>query len=75
MIRIEINTDNAAFDPDGREGWRSETAWILHDLADRILTGHALPIVLRDYNGNRVGKAVTDPSKLLSATASERETA
>ncbi|MFT4176040.1 MAG: hypothetical protein QM627_05235 [Luteolibacter sp.] len=75
MIRIEINTDNAAFDPDEREGWRRETAWILHDLADRILTGHALPIILRDYNGNRVGLAEAESFESISATAGERETA
>jgi hypothetical protein len=60
MIRIEVNTGNDAFLPETEEGWRQETAWILHDLADRILTGQALPVLLRDCNGNRVGLCERD---------------
>lgn len=63
MIRIEIDTGNDAFQPAHPDGWRQETAWLLHDLADRILTGQSLPVVLCDYNGDRVGQAIPIPSK------------
>ena len=69
MIRIEIDTGNDAFQPAQPDGWRQETAWIMHDLADRILTGQPLPSPLRDYNGNRVGQAELDPSETISAPA------
>ncbi|GAA5127306.1 hypothetical protein JIN84_08890 [Luteolibacter yonseiensis] len=74
MIRIEIGTGNEAFRPGQAEGWRQEAAWLLHDLADRIHSGRALPLVLRDYNGNRVGLAELEP-ETISAPAGERETA
>ncbi len=74
MIRIEVNTDNESFRPGTEDGWRQETAWLLHDLADRLLTDQGLPIILKDYNGNRVGQAELDPSEPISATAGERET-
>jgi hypothetical protein len=56
-LKIEINMDNAAFEPDNG----TEAARILRKLADEIDGGHypASSIVkpLRDYNGNEVGKA------------------
>lgn len=73
MIRIEIDIDNDAFRPEAKEGWRPETAWLLHDLADRILTGQALPAQLRDYNGNTVGRAELDPSETISPARASRE--
>ena len=51
MIRIEINTDNAAFE--GDDG-RAEVARILRNLADKIEQYHN-PEVLMDVNGNRCG--------------------
>lgn len=60
MIRIEVSIGNDAFRPEAEEGWRQETAWILHDLADRIVTGQTLPVVLCDCNGNRVGLCERD---------------
>jgi hypothetical protein len=75
MIRVEIETANEAFHPGTPGGWRQEIAWLLHDIADRLLTGQALPFVLRDYNGNRVGQAEIDLPETISATAGERETA
>jgi len=75
VIRIEIGTGNEAFRPGEEEGWRQEAAWLLHDVADRIVTGQALPLVLRDFNGNHVGQADLDPPETISAPAGERETA
>lgn len=56
-VKIEINTDNAAF-----EGpwWGFELVRILDKLENRLLscTGNPGPgwvVVLRDSNGNRVG--------------------
>lgn len=69
MIRIEIETANEAFQPGRPDGWRQEAAWLLHDLADRILTGQSMPILIRDYNGNRVGQAELDERETISATA------
>jgi hypothetical protein len=51
MIRIEINTDNAAFEGDDE---RLVVARILRDLADKIEQYHN-PEVLMDLNGNRCG--------------------
>lgn len=69
MIRIEMDIHNDAFRPGTEGGWRQETAWILHDLADRILTNQVLAIALRDFNGNRVGLAEKDPPEPISAPA------
>jgi hypothetical protein len=58
MFKIEIATDNAAFDDD--EG-NAEIARILRELADRIERGDAVgdwwELPLRDVNGNRIGEA------------------
>lgn len=51
MIRIEINTDNAAFDGSDE---RTEIARILKTLADKIEQHHN-PEVIMDVNGNRCG--------------------
>jgi len=53
MIKIEIQTDNAAFS----EGGGYEVARILRELATKIEGGHDGPIPLMDINGNRVGVA------------------
>jgi hypothetical protein len=55
MIRITIQTENAAFDPDPK----NEVARILRTLADHIAEYHTLApgsdIKLQDRNGNTVG--------------------
>ncbi len=56
-MRITINTGNAAF----KDQAADETARILDTLA-RVIRRNGLPvpgdpIILMDYNGNRVGKA------------------
>ena len=56
-LKIEIDLDNAAFEPDAG----SEVARILRALADKVsgchLTVAGGAINLRDINGNRVGGA------------------
>lgn len=57
MFRLEIETSNVAFD----DGPASEIARILRDLAGRV-ERDGVPErgdfwILRDANGNRVGKA------------------
>lgn len=57
MIRIEINTDNAAFD--GYNGYL-ETVRMLRDIADRVESGslgteRGYHQGIRDINGNFVG--------------------
>lgn len=58
-LTITINLDNAAFGDDDT-GRAYETARILSTLADDLIrrTFEALPLNLRDVNGNKVGKAV-----------------
>lgn len=53
MFKIEINTDNSAFDDK-----QTEIARILRSVADKIGNGglySGMPLI--DYNGNVVGKA------------------
>lgn len=69
MIRITLETEGAAFNPEEPQGWRSEAAWLLHDIADRIAAGRELPLPLIDYNGNRVGEATEVSPETLSAPA------
>ena len=58
MIRVELQTGNAAFLPaDPENGWRRETARLLRDLAERIEDGEQFPLKLRDSNGSGVGFA------------------
>ncbi len=50
-IKIEINTDNAAFQPDPIE----EVRRILKESMDEFLVSYATKKHLRDINGNFVG--------------------
>jgi hypothetical protein len=52
MFKLEINTDNAAFEPT----WVGEVARLLRETADRI-EGSPSPDIghLRDTNGNSIG--------------------
>ena len=64
MIRININTDNAAFRDwtPGHEG--GEVVRLLRELADKVqrdgLPDPREPIPLIDASGNRVGELVND---------------
>lgn len=55
MFTLRIETDNAAFDSE--DGWSTEVARILRDLASRLDIGAFPNSVLRDVNGNNVGAA------------------
>ena len=58
MFKVEIETDNAAFD----EGYHDfEVARILRALADTLdMYGGRAEYTLRDINGNTVGKATSE---------------
>jgi hypothetical protein len=54
MFRVEVNTENAAFD----DHPEMELARILRDLADRVqLNGLQGSYPIFDVNGNRIGYA------------------
>lgn len=59
MFKLEITTDNAAFEDD--EG--SEVARILSALAERLAAGSERGGGLYDLNGNRVGQWSLEPSR------------
>ena len=65
MFVVKIETENAAFEPEDR---RDEIARILRELAARIMTGEATPIVLLDVNGNTVGSATTEIKEIKEVT-------
>lgn len=56
MIRIQLDTGNAAFSDGNRD---AEVARILREAADRIENGGD-DFSLYDYNGNKVGSVTTD---------------
>lgn len=52
-LKIEFETDNAAFD----DAPEIEAARILRDLADKLEShGHYLSMNVRDVNGNTIGR-------------------
>jgi hypothetical protein len=57
MIRIEIETDNAAFDG---EDWELEVERLLTSLAQRLNPSEPGPYNLHDANGNYCGKATIE---------------
>jgi hypothetical protein len=58
-IKIEIKTDNEAFDKESRN---AEVARILRGIANKLDAGIWLTLRdLRDINGNRVGSVNTEP--------------
>lgn len=66
MIRVEFDTDNAAFtDPPEGEGFAVESARILADAAERIGNG-AMIGPLHDLNGNRVGHFEVLPTQRVT---------
>jgi hypothetical protein len=52
MVVIKINTENAAFADAGYQ----EVIRILKNLTDKLENGKRPPIMLRDINGNTVGR-------------------
>lgn len=66
MIRVEFDTDSAAFtEPSDGEGFTVEAARILNDAAERIGNG-AMIGKLRDLNGNSVGFFEVLPTQKVS---------
>jgi len=57
MFKLEIKTDNAAFEEIGEKSPRYEVCRILRELADRIEDNYSELYRLRDLNGNAVGRA------------------
>lgn len=53
-VKIEFETENAAFEDDRA----AETARIIHEIADRIADGWTVDIIgnIRDINGNQIGR-------------------
>ena len=60
MFTLAIATDNAAFDDN--DGGRAEIASILRDAAEQVEAG-VVTVILRDSNGNRVGRTDYNPFK------------
>ena len=61
VYRIEIKTDNAAFEPPDTD---AEVVRILRHLCERIERDDLeSEKVLRDYNGNTVGRAWLEPGE------------
>jgi hypothetical protein len=56
MFRLEIDTDNDAFNP-----WYSEVARLLRQLADTLDSDGGTEGSFRDINGNTVGIWSIDP--------------
>jgi hypothetical protein len=53
QLKININMDNAAFDPD----FVPELSRIFSDISERLeYLGNNKPLVIRDINGNLVGE-------------------
>lgn len=67
-LRIEINLDNAAFGDAGSPDASIEVARILRWLSENIeyqdIKAEGFERRLRDFNGNRVGAAVTSDAPL-----------
>ena len=57
MFKLYIRTDGAAFRD---EPARLELARLLRELARRIKDGEPVPVIIRDLNGNTVGRAWTE---------------
>lgn len=59
IIRLELDTGNAAFDNEGDGNWESEVARILQVASERLQNGEQ-DFTLRDINGNKVGFVTTN---------------
>ena len=60
MIRIEIETENAAFG-DNPSDSNAEVARILREIAHRLTRGSFTQSIIRDVNGNTVGRVEESP--------------
>jgi len=57
MIRISFDTRTDSEDPKHPEAWRPEAAARLREIAKRIASGEVMPLILKDHDGNVVGRA------------------
>lgn len=57
MIRISFETRTDSEDPVAPNAWRREASARLREIAKRIATGEAMPLILLNSEGNFVGKA------------------
>jgi len=70
-IQIEVSTDNAAFEDDPEELFRvlKDAAWQVHNMVN----GHEASGVLRDINGNTVGRVHVGLEDTLNKKARQAE--
>lgn len=57
MIRISFETQTNSEDPVAPNAWRREASARLREIAKRIATGEAMPLILLNREGNFIGKA------------------
>jgi hypothetical protein len=57
MIRISFETQTNSEDPVAPNAWRREASGRLREIAKRIATGEAMPLILMNREGNFIGKA------------------
>jgi hypothetical protein len=57
MIRITFETRTNSEDPQRPNAWRREAAAKLREIAKRITAGEAMPLILLDRDGSKIGKA------------------
>jgi hypothetical protein len=57
MIRISFETRTDSEDPVAPNAWRREASARLREIAKRIATGEAMPLILLNREGDFVGKA------------------
>jgi len=57
MIRISFETRTDSEDPVAPNAWRQEASARLREIAKRIATGEAMPLILLNREGDFVGKA------------------
>lgn len=57
MIRISFVTRTDSEHPHRPDAWRREAAARLREIAKRIAAGEAMPLILLDRDGGKIGKA------------------
>ena len=57
MIRISFETLTNSDDIEHPEAWRREASARLREIAKRIASGEAMPLILLNREGNFIGKA------------------
>jgi hypothetical protein len=57
MVRITFETQTNSEDPVAPNAWRREASARLREIAKRIATGEAMPLILLNREGDFIGKA------------------